>query len=238
MTGLDPGPPRHRRDRHDRHRRQLEIVAEGPDLVVHQPAEALAGMDEVVRTMHTSSGLLPAIEASTITLEEAGAQTLEFIKAARAGAPHRPAVRQLDRHRPALPGHLPPRDRGAPPLPLGRRVHDQGAHPPVVPRGARRRARARPPPTAPSTTSASRSASCAGTASTCSGPPTEAEAARRIAVDRPVKIGSTVQDGPRPRRRAAAEAPGAGARRAGGHRGRAERPAVAAARVPARASAT
>jgi len=60
---------------------QLEIVAEGPDLVVHQPAEALAAMDEVVRTMHTASGLLPAIEASTITLEEAGRQTLEFIKA-------------------------------------------------------------------------------------------------------------------------------------------------------------
>jgi oligoribonuclease len=59
---------------------QLEVVAEGPDLVVHQGPEALAGMDEVVRTMHTSSGLLPAIEASTITLEEAGAQTLAFIQ--------------------------------------------------------------------------------------------------------------------------------------------------------------
>jgi oligoribonuclease len=58
----------------------LEVVAEGPDLVVHQPAEALAGMDEVVRTMHTSSGLLTAIQASTITLEEAGRQTLAFIK--------------------------------------------------------------------------------------------------------------------------------------------------------------
>ena len=58
----------------------LEVVAEGPDLVIHQPAEAMAAMDEVVRTMHTSSGLLKAIEASTITLEEAGAQTLEFIK--------------------------------------------------------------------------------------------------------------------------------------------------------------
>ena len=33
---------------------ELEIVAEGPDLVVHQPAEALAEMDAVVRTMHTS----------------------------------------------------------------------------------------------------------------------------------------------------------------------------------------
>ena len=38
---------------------ELEIVAEGPDLVVHQPPTALAAMDDVVREMHTRSGLLP-----------------------------------------------------------------------------------------------------------------------------------------------------------------------------------
>ena len=58
----------------------LEIVAEGPDLVVHQPDEALTAMDPVVVEMHTSSGLIEAIKASTTTLEEAGAATLEFIK--------------------------------------------------------------------------------------------------------------------------------------------------------------
>ncbi|MEX2294306.1 MAG: oligoribonuclease [Acidimicrobiales bacterium] len=58
---------------------ELEIVAEGPDLVVHQPPEALDAMEEVVRTMHTSSGLLKQIEASTISLEAAGQATLEFI---------------------------------------------------------------------------------------------------------------------------------------------------------------
>lgn len=58
----------------------LSIVAEGPDLVVHQPPEALALMEDFVRDMHTRSGLLPAIEASTITLEDAGAATLQFIK--------------------------------------------------------------------------------------------------------------------------------------------------------------
>lgn len=58
----------------------LAIVAEGPDLVVHQPAEALALMDKHVRKMHTKSGLLAAIESSTITLADAGAQTLAFIK--------------------------------------------------------------------------------------------------------------------------------------------------------------
>jgi oligoribonuclease len=58
----------------------LEIIAEGPDLVIHQPPEVLATMNDVVRTMHTKSGLLPAIEASTITLADAGAQTLAFLK--------------------------------------------------------------------------------------------------------------------------------------------------------------
>jgi oligoribonuclease len=59
---------------------ELEIVDEGLDLVVHQPPEALALMEDVVRTMHTSSGLLNAIEASTVSLADAGRQTLEYIK--------------------------------------------------------------------------------------------------------------------------------------------------------------
>jgi len=59
---------------------QLEVVAEGPDLVVHQPEDALAAMEPVVRDMHTRSGLLPAIQASTISLADAGAATLDFIR--------------------------------------------------------------------------------------------------------------------------------------------------------------
>ncbi len=59
----------------------LEIVAEGPDLVIHATSEQLASMDEVVRDMHTRSGLLEAMERSTIDLEDAGRQSLEFIKA-------------------------------------------------------------------------------------------------------------------------------------------------------------
>ncbi len=80
MTGLDPA-------RHviveiatlitDDH---LEVLAEGPDLVVHQPPEAMAQMDDFVRGMHTKSALLPRIEASTLSLADAGAQTLEFIR--------------------------------------------------------------------------------------------------------------------------------------------------------------
>lgn len=59
---------------------ELEIIAEGPDLVIHQPPEVLARMEPVVVDMHTRSGLLTAIAGSTIDLAEAGRQTLEFIK--------------------------------------------------------------------------------------------------------------------------------------------------------------
>lgn len=59
---------------------QLNIVAAGPDLVIHQPDDVLERMDPFVVDMHTKSGLLPLIKASTVTLEEAGAATLEFIK--------------------------------------------------------------------------------------------------------------------------------------------------------------
>ncbi len=58
----------------------LNIVAEGPDLVVHQPDEVLARMDPFVVDMHTRSGLLESIKSSTISLEQAGAETLAFIK--------------------------------------------------------------------------------------------------------------------------------------------------------------
>ncbi|RMH77760.1 MAG: oligoribonuclease [Actinomyces sp.] len=59
---------------------ELEIVAEGPDLVIHQPPDALAAMDDFVRDMHTRSGLLNEIAASTVDLAEAGRRTLEFLR--------------------------------------------------------------------------------------------------------------------------------------------------------------
>jgi oligoribonuclease len=82
MTGLDPG----------RHviveiatlvtDDDLNVLAEGPDLVINPGAAALEEMDKVVRSMHTKSGLLTAIQASTVTLEEAGAATLAFLRGA------------------------------------------------------------------------------------------------------------------------------------------------------------
>lgn len=59
---------------------QLEIVAEGPDVVVHATEEQLADMEEVVRTMHSRSGLLDAIRRSQVSLEQAGAELMEFLR--------------------------------------------------------------------------------------------------------------------------------------------------------------
>jgi oligoribonuclease len=58
----------------------LDIIEEGPNLVIHQPEEVLAGMNDYVRSLHTRSGLLDQIRASTVTLDEATEQTLAFIK--------------------------------------------------------------------------------------------------------------------------------------------------------------
>jgi oligoribonuclease len=59
---------------------ELNLVAEGPDLVIHADEDELAEMDEVVVEMHTRSGLLDQIRASTVTLAEAGDATLAFLQ--------------------------------------------------------------------------------------------------------------------------------------------------------------
>jgi oligoribonuclease len=58
----------------------LNIVAEGPDLVIATPQAALDAMDPFVVDMHTKSGLLEAIRASTVSHDDAMQQTLDFIK--------------------------------------------------------------------------------------------------------------------------------------------------------------
>ena len=58
----------------------LEIVAIGPGLVIHLPDEALARMDETVRAMHTDSGLLEQARSSAMSLADAGATVLAFLK--------------------------------------------------------------------------------------------------------------------------------------------------------------
>lgn len=59
---------------------ELQIVAEGPSLIIHQPQAALDLMDEWVRNQHTKTGLIDAVIKSPITLAVAQEETLDFIK--------------------------------------------------------------------------------------------------------------------------------------------------------------
>lgn len=59
----------------------LNVVAEGPDLVIHATPDQLAKMIPLVNEMHTKSGLLAEIIASVITVEQAETKTLKFLKA-------------------------------------------------------------------------------------------------------------------------------------------------------------
>ena len=59
---------------------QLELLDDGIDIVVHQPPEVMAAMDDFVQKMHTKSGLLPQIDASTVDLATAGSLVLDYVK--------------------------------------------------------------------------------------------------------------------------------------------------------------
>lgn len=61
---------------------ELNVTAEGPDLVLRATAGEMAEMSDFVRSMHSASGLLTTIENSTITVPEAERLTLEFLKSA------------------------------------------------------------------------------------------------------------------------------------------------------------
>jgi oligoribonuclease len=58
---------------------QLNVLGEGVDLVVRPPQEAVDQMNEVVRTMHTTSGLLEELAAGT-TLADAQEQVLAYVR--------------------------------------------------------------------------------------------------------------------------------------------------------------
>lgn len=58
----------------------LEIVATGPNLVCRQDASLFAGMDDWNKKQHTATGLWSKVIASEISVAQAEAETLDFIK--------------------------------------------------------------------------------------------------------------------------------------------------------------
>lgn len=57
----------------------LQVKGEGIDLVIKPPQAALDQMNEVVTTMHTSSGLIEEL-ASGLSLDDAHAQVLDYVR--------------------------------------------------------------------------------------------------------------------------------------------------------------
>jgi oligoribonuclease len=93
---------------------QLDVIACGPELVIHQPDEVLAAMDAWNTSHHGASGLTARSRESTVTEAEAEAQTLAFVNA-HFGARERPVLcgnsihqdrRFIHRYLPALDARL------------------------------------------------------------------------------------------------------------------------------------
>jgi oligoribonuclease len=59
---------------------ELNTLAEGPVLAIHQPDDVLNKMDEWNTKQHGSSGLVARVKQSTITEQQAEQQTIEFLQ--------------------------------------------------------------------------------------------------------------------------------------------------------------
>ena len=59
---------------------ELQLLDDGLDLVIHVADDVLDTMIPFVRDMHASSGLTDAVRASTITLGDAEARVLDYVK--------------------------------------------------------------------------------------------------------------------------------------------------------------
>ncbi|MDP2562173.1 oligoribonuclease [Psychrobium sp. 1_MG-2023] len=58
---------------------ELNTLAEGPVLAIHQPQSALDAMDEWNTTHHNASGLVKRVQESTISEQDAIEQTIAFL---------------------------------------------------------------------------------------------------------------------------------------------------------------
>lgn len=59
---------------------QLNILAEGPVLAIHQPDTVLNAMDEWCTRQHGESGLTERVRRSRLSVADAEQQTLDFLK--------------------------------------------------------------------------------------------------------------------------------------------------------------
>ena len=60
---------------------KLELIAEGPNIVINHPGEVLMTMEEWSRINHKASGLLDRVKASPYETRRAEKETLDFVSA-------------------------------------------------------------------------------------------------------------------------------------------------------------
>lgn len=80
MTGLDPEQERIIEIATVVTNAELEVIAEGPNLVIKQADSLLDSMDEWCTRQHGESGLTAKVRASQISEAQAEQQTLEFLQ--------------------------------------------------------------------------------------------------------------------------------------------------------------
>jgi oligoribonuclease len=59
---------------------ELNVIAEGPNLIIHQSDAILDSMNEWCIKQHNKTGLVDAVKQSTVLAQEAEQQTLDFLK--------------------------------------------------------------------------------------------------------------------------------------------------------------
>jgi oligoribonuclease len=59
--------------------RELNVLGEGVDLVIHAEESQLGGMLEIVREMHEKSGLADEARSSTVSMAEAEQQVMDYV---------------------------------------------------------------------------------------------------------------------------------------------------------------
>ncbi len=80
MTGLDPNTDKILEIATIVTDKNLEVIAEGPAMAIHQSDRVLAKMDEWCTKQHGSSGLTDRVKKSKITARKAEQLTLDFLK--------------------------------------------------------------------------------------------------------------------------------------------------------------
>jgi len=60
--------------------KDLNVLAEGPALAIHQSDEILNAMDEWNTEHHNNSGLVKRVKESPVSIEQAEIETIEFLK--------------------------------------------------------------------------------------------------------------------------------------------------------------